>query len=102
MECRPGVTADADEATTVAGLLNAISDEVRRLSRRALEGSATEYDQVLRIRGGFVAGCLLMPDSDVEDILAYANAVAALNCRALGARGGLPTSDEVDHLLARV
>ena len=53
-------------------------------------------------RGGFVAGCLLMPDSDVEDILAYANAVAALNCRALGARGGLPTSDEVDHLLARV
>ena len=31
------------------------------------------------------------PDGDVEDVLAYANAVAALNCRALGARGGLPT-----------
>ena len=27
---------------------------------------------------------------DVEDILEYANAVAALNCRALGARGGIP------------
>ena len=53
-------------------------------------------------RGGFIAGCLLLPDSDVEDILAYANAVAALNCRALGARGGLPTAGEVDHLLARV
>ena len=53
-------------------------------------------------RGGFVAGCLLMPDADVEDVLAYANAVAALNCRALGARGGLPTAGEVDHLLARV
>jgi len=50
-------------------------------------------------RGGFAAGCLLMPDADVEDILSYANAVAALNCRALGARGGLPTADEVDQLL---
>ncbi len=53
-------------------------------------------------RGGFAAGCLLMPDADLEDVLAYANAVAALNCRALGARGGLPTATEVDHLLARV
>ncbi len=52
-------------------------------------------------RGGFAAGCLLMPDADVEDVLTYANAVAALNCRALGARGGLPTVDEVDQLLAR-
>jgi len=51
-------------------------------------------------RGGFAAGCLLMPDADVEDLLNYANAVAALNCRALGARGGLPTADEVEHLLA--
>jgi sulfofructose kinase len=50
-------------------------------------------------RGGFAAGCLLMPDADVEDILNYANAVAALNCRALGARGGLPTSAEVEQLL---
>ncbi len=50
-------------------------------------------------RGGFAAGCLLMPDADLEEILAYANAVAALNCRALGARGGLPTADEVSQLL---
>jgi len=50
-------------------------------------------------RGAFAAGCLLMPDSDVEDVLTYANAVAALNCRALGARGGLPSRDEVDQLL---
>ena len=53
-------------------------------------------------RGGFAAACLLMPAADLEDVLAYANAVAALNCRALGARGGLPTAGEVDHLLARV
>ena len=53
-------------------------------------------------RGGFAAACLLMPDADLEDVLAFANAVAALNCRALGARGGLPTADEVDDLLARV
>jgi sulfofructose kinase len=50
-------------------------------------------------RGGFVAGCLKSPDADVEDVLRYANAVAALNCRALGARAGLPTPQEVDDLL---
>lgn len=50
-------------------------------------------------RGGFAAGCLRAPDGDVEDVLRYANAVAALNCRALGAQGGLPTSDEVEQLL---
>jgi len=50
-------------------------------------------------RGGFVAGCLREPDVDVEDVLTYANAVAALNCRALGARGGIPTAREVEELL---
>jgi len=35
-------------------------------------------------------------------VLNYANAVAALNCRALGSRGALPTPVEVDQLrLAR-
>ena len=50
-------------------------------------------------RGGFAAGCLLTPEGDIEDVLAYANAVAALNCRALGARGGIPTAGEVEQLL---
>lgn len=52
--------------------------------------------------GGFAAACLHAPDSplDLEDALRYANAVAALNCRALGARGGMPTRDEVARLLA--
>ena len=50
-------------------------------------------------RGGFAAGCLLDPQGDIDDVLAYANAVAALNCRALGARGGMPTRREVDQLL---
>ena len=50
-------------------------------------------------RGGFAAACLRAPDGAIEDALAYANAVAALNCRALGARGGLPTRAEVDRLL---
>ena len=53
-------------------------------------------------RAGFAAGCLLAPDGDVEDALTYANAVAALNCRGLGARGAMPTRTEVsDLLLAR-
>ena len=50
-------------------------------------------------RGGFAAGCLHDPQGDVDDVLAYANAVAALNCRALGARGGMPTAGEVEQLL---
>ena len=50
-------------------------------------------------RGAFAAACLRTPDGDIEDVLSYANAVAALNCRALGARGGIPTADEVEHLL---
>ncbi len=50
-------------------------------------------------RGGFAAACLGMAGGDIDDVLAYANAVAALNCRALGARGGLPTAAEVESLL---
>ena len=49
--------------------------------------------------GGFVAACLRSPEGDVADIMAYANAVAALNCRSLGARGGMPTPADVDALL---
>jgi sulfofructose kinase len=53
-------------------------------------------------RAAFVAACLRAPDGDIEDVLSYANAAAALNCRALGARGALPHPDEVEQfLLAR-
>jgi sugar/nucleoside kinase (ribokinase family) len=51
-------------------------------------------------RGGFAAYCLGYPAGAVEDALVYANATAALNCRALGARAGLPTRDEVAHLVS--
>ena len=50
-------------------------------------------------RGAFAAGCLAMPDGELEDVLRYANAAAALNCRALGSRGALPTADEVEQLM---
>lgn len=50
-------------------------------------------------RGAFAAACVLRPDEDLEGILEYANAVAALNCRGLGARGGLPTPAEVEQFL---
>jgi sulfofructose kinase len=52
-------------------------------------------------RGGFVAACLREPAGDVEDILAYANAAAALNCRALGARAGIPRPAEIEQLLTQ-
>lgn len=50
-------------------------------------------------RGAFAAACVRHPLDDIETVLSYANAVAALNCRALGARGGLPTPDEVARLM---
>src|SRR5262245_16601332 len=50
-------------------------------------------------RGAFAAACLIHPLDDIEPVLSYANAVAALNCRVLGARGRLPTAAEVDQLM---
>ena len=54
-------------------------------------------------RGGFISAWLASDgNGDVTELLRYANAVAALNCRGLGARGGLPTRSEVQKLLAAV
>jgi sulfofructose kinase len=50
-------------------------------------------------RGAFVAACLRSPDGDIEEVLSYAGAAAALSCRALGARAGIPRPDEVERLL---
>ena len=50
-------------------------------------------------RGAFVAACLRNPEGDIEEVLAYANAAAALSCRALGARAGIPQPDEVERFL---
>jgi sugar/nucleoside kinase (ribokinase family) len=50
-------------------------------------------------RGAFAAACLRTPDRDLEEVLIFANAVAALNCRALGAWTGIPREDEVDRFL---
>ena len=52
-------------------------------------------------RGGFIAAWLAQEDcADLEEVLAFANATAALKCRALGARDGIPTSSEVAALVA--
>jgi sugar/nucleoside kinase (ribokinase family) len=50
-------------------------------------------------RGALAVACLRDPHGEVEDALSYANAAAALNCRALGARAGIPAPEEVEHLL---
>jgi sugar/nucleoside kinase (ribokinase family) len=53
-------------------------------------------------RGGFIAGFLAGgPEVDLEDVLRYANAVAALKCRCLGARDGIPRGADVQALLGR-
>ncbi len=50
-------------------------------------------------RGGFVSAWLTLGDANIEGLLRYANAVAGLNCRALGAQAGLPTPTEVAGVL---
>jgi sulfofructose kinase len=51
-------------------------------------------------RGGFAASWLRSGATpDVERLLRHANAVAGLNCRALGAQAGLPYPTELDGYL---
>jgi sulfofructose kinase len=53
-------------------------------------------------RGGFIGGWLLRwPTPEIDTVLEYANAVAAMNCRAMGAQGGLPSRAEVDAFVTR-
>ncbi len=53
-------------------------------------------------RAGFIAGWLRAGDhASIQEVLRYAHGVAALNCRGLGARDGLPTHDEVEELMRR-
>ena len=53
-------------------------------------------------RAGFIAGWLSGgANPNVHDVLRYAHGVAALNCRGLGARDGLPRHDEVEELIRR-
>lgn len=53
-------------------------------------------------RAGFVAGWLAAGDrAELPEVLRWANAVAALKCRGLGARTASPTLAEVRALLAQ-
>ena len=53
-------------------------------------------------RGGFISGYLKAgPTADAVDVLTYATAVAALKCRSLGARDGLPAAAAVEQFLHR-
>lgn len=49
-------------------------------------------------RAGFIYG--LVQGLSVEETMRTANAVAALKCRELGARAGLPTAEELQRFLA--
>jgi len=48
---------------------------------------------------GFIYG--LLQNWEVKEILKFANAVAALKCRELGGRKGIPTLEETQDFLAR-
>ena len=49
---------------------------------------------------GFLYG--LLTDESIQDAMKIATAVAALSCRRLGARDGLPTKDELDDYLTHL
>jgi sugar/nucleoside kinase (ribokinase family) len=49
-------------------------------------------------RAGFLYG--MLSGETIENSAVYANAVAALKCRAVGARTALPTESELDNLIA--
>lgn len=67
----------------------------------ASPGFAVEAVDTTGAGDAFHAGFLygLLTGLDVEATLRVANAVAALNCTRLGARGGLPTRDELESFL---
>jgi sugar/nucleoside kinase (ribokinase family) len=51
-------------------------------------------------RGGFISAWLERgPEADLAFLLQFANATGALNCRAMGAQGGLPNRELVDALV---
>lgn len=51
-------------------------------------------------RAGFIARWLQQGEAaELDDVLRYANAAAALNCCALGARGAIPSAGDVEDLL---
>jgi len=51
-------------------------------------------------RGGLAAAWLRLGETArIEDLLAFANATAALNCMAVGAQAGLPAWDVVERLV---
>ncbi|MGH9902680.1 MAG: carbohydrate kinase family protein, partial [Pyrinomonadaceae bacterium] len=49
--------------------------------------------------GGFLYG--LLQGEEIEACLTLGNAVAALKCRSLGARAGLPVAQELNNFLSQ-
>lgn len=64
-----GITPGANPAVDdkVSDLLDAISAELRRLTRRGFEGGPTVYDEVLRVAG---AATVILPHAPVSEVLA--------------------------------
>lgn len=79
-------------------LARCAGQEVRTAAFRVPVVDTTGAGDVFR--AGFMAGWLRSgDDAQLEDILRYANASAALACRALGAMAAVPTAEDVEALL---
>lgn len=74
--------------------------EIRTPARAVSVQDTTGAGDVFR--GAFAARWAAANDLNLENLLEYANAAAALACRSVGAQGSLPTSAEVEQLLGAV
>jgi sugar/nucleoside kinase (ribokinase family) len=109
----PGVALErlAARYRSASAVIATLGDEgslARTQERREIRTRAYRVDVVDTtgagdaFRGGLAAAWVrLDATAPLEDILRYANATAALNCRAVGAQTALPTWAEVEGLVTK-
>ncbi len=113
----PGKWTGEEDPFTALGLLQAeygfqvASMTLGQFGALALENGQWEYSPAFEIHtvdttgaGDVFHGALCyarLQGMDLHSVLEFANAAAAINCTAIGARGHLPVLSEVEGLLAQ-
>jgi sugar/nucleoside kinase (ribokinase family) len=100
---RGGLDAIAARGSRLAVVTLGASGAVARAGERVIESPAFRVEVVDTTGAGDVFHAAfawgLLGGGDAEKVLRTAGAAAALACRALGAQGGLPTRDDLEHFL---
>ncbi len=109
-------TGEQDPFRALAGLqaeygLQVASMTLGQYGALSLEGGKWEYSPAFEVHtvdttgaGDVFHGAIcyaILLGMDARSRLEFANAAAAMNCTAIGARGHLPTLDEIEMLRAR-